>query len=277
MALRIIEDGIEDLARLLRGRPIVALTGAGLSTDSGIPDYRGDGTRPRRNPMTIERFLGSEADRRRYWAGSAIGWRRFEAAAPNAGHRALAGLEHAGALAGIATQNVDSLHFRAGSHRVVELHGHLRTATCRNCRTSEPRDRLAARILAENPGFDLEPDDAEQRPDGDAEVGPLDGFRIPVCEVCGGMLKPDVVFFGEFARPESTRAAEALVDEAGALLVAGSSLVVNTGIRLVHRARRRGVPVAVVNRGPTGVDGLADVRLDGGTSEALAALAEGLL
>lgn len=269
--------GIEELAALVRGRRLVALTGAGVSTDSGIPDYRGDGSAPRRNPMTIERFLGSEADRRRYWAGSAVGWAMFEAAAPNAGHLALAALERAGALAGIATQNVDSLHFRAGSRRVVELHGHLRTVTCRNCRTSEPRDRVAERIRAENPGFDLDPERVEQRPDGDAEVGALEGFRIPACLVCGGMLKPDVVFFGEFARPEATRAAEALVDEAEAVLVAGSSLVVNTGIRLVHRARRRGVPVAVVNRGPTGVDQLAGVRLEGGTSEALAALAERLL
>lgn len=268
---------LDALADLLRGRRTAVLTGAGISTDSGIPDYRGDGSRPRRDPMTVERFLGSERDRRRYWAGSAIGWARFDAAAPNPGHLALAELERLGAVLGVATQNVDSLHFRAGSYRVVEVHGHLRTASCRNCRTAEPRDRLAARIRELNPWFDPDPAKHEIRPDGDAEVGDLERFVVPECLVCGGLLKPDVVFFGEFAKTEATRAAEQLVDEADALLVAGTSLVVNTGVRMVHRARRRGIPVAIVNRGETGVDALADLVLDAGTSETLAALAERLL
>lgn len=267
---------LDELARLLSDGRAAVLTGAGMSTDSGIPDYRGDGSRPRREPMTVQRFLGDEAARRRYWAGSALGWVRMDRAQPNAGHEALAALEHAGVAAGIATQNVDSLHARAGSRRVVELHGHLRTVSCVRCGHVESRASLAARLRAANPWLPADPESVPLNPDGDAEIDNVDALVIPVCTVCGGTLKPDVVFFGELVRPENREAAEALVDEADSLLVAGSSLVVNTGLRLVHRARRQGKPVSIINRGATAADELATVRVEGGTTEALAGLAERL-
>lgn len=269
-------SGLDDLALLVDGRRVAVLTGAGLSTDSGIPDYRGDGSRPRRQPMTAQRFLADGEARKRYWAGSALGWMRFNAARPNPGHLALAALERAGVVTGIATQNVDGLHARAGSRRLVELHGHLRTVTCLACGTSESRASLDARLRAANPWLPTDPDAVPLGPDGDAEFAQIDSMVVPVCTVCGGTLKPDVVFFGELVRPADRAAAEALVDEADVLLSAGSSLVVNTGLRLVHRARRAGTPVAIVNRGETAADALADVRLEGGTSELLAALAERL-
>lgn len=264
------------LVELLRDRPTAVLTGAGLSTDSGIPDYRGDGSKPRRSPMTFQRFVASEDARRRYWAGSSMGWLRFARSRPNDGHVALADLERAGVVTGIATQNVDGLHRRAGSQRVLELHGSLDTVSCLDCGTRFPRAEVDVRLREVNPWLPTDPDLVPLNPDGDAEFAEIDRFVVPPCPVCGGILKPDVVFFGEFVRPETTTAAEALVDEADALLVAGSSLVVNTGVRLVHRAKRRGIPVGIVNRGPTETDALADVRIEGGTSEVLRALADAL-
>ena len=261
------------LAELLASRRTVVVTGAGLSTDSGIPDYRGDGSRPRSTPMTIERFLGDEASRQRYWAGSALGWRRMAAAAPNDGHRALAALERAGRVSGIATQNVDGLHGKAGSQRVTELHGHLRTVSCLACGRVETRDHLDARLRAANPWLPRSLHEAPMRPDGDAEIERVAELKVPVCEVCGGMLKPDVVFFGELVRPADRAAAEALVDASEALLVAGSSLVVNTAVRLVHRAERAGLPVAILNRTPTPLDDRADVVVRAGATETLTALA----
>lgn len=269
-------SGGDALAALLAGRRTAVLTGAGLSTDSGIPDYRGDGSKPRRNPMTFHRFVSSEDARRRYWAGSAMGWLRFARAQPNAGHLALADLQHAGHVDGIATQNVDGLHRRAGTTGLVELHGSLDTVTCLDCGTTIPRAAFDALLRERNPWLPDDPDAVPLNPDGDAEFTEIDTFVVPPCPVCGGMLKPDVVFFGEFVRPEVTRAGERLVDRSDALLVAGSSLAVNTGVRLVHRAKRAGLPVAIVNRGPTAVDALADVRVEGGTSDVLASLAEAL-
>lgn len=264
---------IDDLARLVEGRRVAVLTGAGLSTDSGIPDYRGDGSKPRRAPMTLQRFEATEDARRRYWAGSALGWVRMGRARPNAGHAALVDFERAGVVAGIATQNVDSLHLEAGSTRVVELHGHLRTVSCMWCGASESREALNARLLGDNPWLPTDPEEVPLNPDGDAEISGVDRLVVPACLRCGGVLKPDVVFFGEVVRAEHRRAAEQLVDEADVLLSAGSSLVVNTGRRLIHRARRNGTPVAIVNRGPTEADHEADLRLEGGTSELLAELA----
>lgn len=263
---------LDELEGVVAGRSVAVLTGAGMSTDSGIPDYRGDGSRPRRQPITVQRFLDDELARRRYWAGSALGWVRMNRARPNAGHFALAAMEAAGAVAGVATQNVDSLHAEAGSRRVVELHGHLRTVSCLDCGASESRASLDARLRASNPWLPRDPDSVPLNPDGDAEIHGADGLLVPVCLVCGGMLKPDVVFFGEFVRPEHRDRAQALVDEAEVLVTAGSSLIVNTGRRLVHRARRLGKPVVVINRGPTAADDEADLRLEGGTSELLAAM-----
>ena len=262
---------VDRAADLLGGRRIAVLTGAGISTDSGIPDYRGNGA-PVRTPITVEQFFGSEAARRLYWIGSHLGWRTFSAAEPNRGHRALAELEHDGVVSGVITQNVDGLHLRAGSSRVVELHGTMRRIFCTHCGQVFDRRDLAARLEADNPWMTADADVVLQ-PDGDVRPERVDGFVLPACSVCGGVLKPDVVFFGEFIPAQRFRAAEELLQSSEALLVAGSSLVVNSGVRLVERARRRRVPVVIVNRGATRSDPVAALKIDAGTSEVLAALA----
>ncbi|MGW9111928.1 Sir2 family NAD-dependent protein deacetylase [Microbacterium sp. NPDC055683] len=258
----------------LAGRRVAVLTGAGVSTDSGIPDYRGEGA-PKRNPMTAQTFLSDEAARRRYWVGSHLGWRAFAAAQPNAGHTALAALERGGVASGVVTQNVDGLHLRAGSHRVVELHGTMRRVLCTQCGQVFDRRDVGERVERDNPWITV-PENVELGPDGDVLPSSSDGFVVPDCTVCGGMLKPDVVFFGEFIPAEKFREAEQLVATSDALLVAGSSLVVNSGIRLVERARRRRLPVVIVNRGETRADRRATVKVDAGTSEALTAFASAL-
>jgi NAD-dependent SIR2 family protein deacetylase len=258
----------------LAGRRVAILTGAGVSTDSGIPDYRGEGA-PVRTPMTFQQFLASEDARRRYWVGSHLGWRTFAAAEPNAGHAAIAALERAGISGGVVTQNVDGLHIRAGSSRVVELHGTMRRVVCLHCGQVFDRRDLAARVEAENPWLQT-PDEVPLGPDGDVAPASVSGFRIPACTVCGGTLKPDVVFFGEFVPVERFREAEQLVHASEALVVAGSSLVVNSGIRLVERARRRRLPVVIVNRGQTRADARATVKIDAGTSDVLAEFARAL-
>lgn len=259
---------------VLAGRRIAVLTGAGVSTDSGIPDYRGKGA-PVRTPMTVEQFLGSESARRRYWVGSHLGWRAFAAAEPNAGHRAIADLERSGVATGVVTQNVDGLHVRAGNRRVVELHGTMRRVFCTHCGQVFDRRDLAGRVEADNPWI-LVPDGVALGPDGDVLPESSDGFVVPACTVCGGMLKPDVVFFGEFIPAEKFREAEQLVHASEGLVIAGSSLVVNSGIRLLERARRRKLPVVIVNRGTTRADARATVKVDAGTSEVLRALADAL-
>lgn len=258
----------------LAGRRIAVLTGAGVSTDSGIPDYRGKGA-PTRTPMTAQQFLASDSARRRYWVGSHLGWRAFAASQPNGGHEALAALEHSGLATGIITQNVDGLHVRAGSRRVVELHGTMRRVFCTHCGQVFDRRDLAVRVEADNPWISL-PDAVELGPDGDVLPSSTDGFVIPDCSVCGGMLKPDVVFFGEYIPVEKFQEAEQLVRASDALLIAGSSLVVNSGIRLLERARRRKLPIVIVNRGQTRADSSATVKIDGGTTEALRLLADAL-
>lgn len=258
----------------LAGRRIAILTGAGVSTDSGIPDYRGEGA-PRRTPMTAQTFLSDEAARRRYWVGSHLGWRAFSAAAPNAGHEAIAALEREGIANGVITQNVDGLHLRAGSRRVVELHGTMRRVFCTRCGQVFDRRDVGARVEADNPWITV-PENVPLGPDGDVLPESTDGFVIPDCTVCGGMLKPDVVFFGEYIPSERFREAEQLVNSSEGLVVAGSSLVVNSGIRLVERALRRRLPVVIVNRGETKADRRATVKVDAGTSPALVRLAEAL-
>jgi len=267
-------DAVASAVAALAGRRIAVLTGAGVSTDSGIPDYRGNGA-PRRTPMTVEQFLTNEAARRRYWVGSHLGWRAFAAAEPNAGHRAIADLEAAGIATGVVTQNVDGLHVRAGSRRVVELHGTMRRVFCTHCGQVFDRRDLAARVEADNPWI-LIPENVPLGPDGDVLPESTDGFRIPDCSVCGGMLKPDVVFFGEFIPAGKFREAEQLVHTSDGLVIAGSSLVVNSGIRLLERARRRKLPVVIVNRGATRADARAAVKIDAGTTEVLSALASAL-
>lgn len=266
--------GAGDLAaavEVLTGRTVAVLTGAGVSTDSGIPDYRGAGALPR-NPMTFQQFIKDPEYRKRYWAGSHLGWRQFDDAQPNDGHRALAALELAGVVNGVMSQNVDGLHLRAGSQRVVDLHGTMDRVRCLTCGQGFARSDIAIRLARENPWLD-EPAARELAPDGDVEVGSIDGFVTPDCTVCGGVLKPDIVFFGEFIPTEKFAEATALMQAADALLIAGSSLVVNSGIRLLDQAAKRKLPIVIINRGVTRGDLRATVKIDGGTSQHLAALA----
>jgi len=266
----VLSGDVERAIELLNGRVFAALTGAGVSTDSGIPDYRGEGA-PKNHPMSYQEFLTSHQRRQRYWFGSHLGWTAFAQAAPNAGHTALAEAEQRGLATGVITQNVDGLHHQAGSHHVVDLHGRLDRVRCIHCGQSYSRQAIANRLATDNPGLGLT-DSAVVKPDGDvsAEVPPE--FVVPDCELCGGVVKPEVVFFGEFVSPVVFARAEALLADADALVVAGSSLVVNTGMRLVERARKQKKPVIVINRGPTKADSVATVRIEGGTSPTLSAI-----
>lgn len=260
---------------LLRGRTVAVLTGAGVSTDSGIPDYRGEGA-PARTPMTFQQFLADVDYRKRYWAGSHLGWRRFDSAQPNAGHQALAQLEAAGVVDGVITQNVDGLHVRAGSRHVVELHGSMDRVRCLRCGQLYARESIAERLTRDNPWLDV-PESVVLSPDGDVAIADVAGFAIPDCSVCGGVLKPDVVFFGEFVPKDTFEEARALVRRADALLIAGSSLVVNSGIRLLEQAARRRLPIVIVNRGQTKGDLRATLKIDAGTTETLLDLVERLV
>lgn len=261
----------EHAADVLEGRRFAVLTGAGISTDSGIPDYRGEGA-PKNHPMSFHEFTGSLERRRRYWMGAHVGWSRFHRATPNAGHHAIAEFEADGWASGVITQNVDGLHHDAGSKRVVDLHGRLDRVRCLDCGQSFTRHAVEAQMALQNPGFlgSVNPDDI--RPDGDVEIDPATPFQIPQCDVCGGTLKPEVVFFGEFVPPSVFTHAKALLDQSDALVIAGSSLVVNTGMRFVTHAQKRKMPIVVINRGPTKADSVATVRIEGGTSETLTAL-----
>ncbi len=266
---------VPDLARFLEGRRTLVLTGAGCSTESGIPDYRGpEGTLRHREPMRFGEFMGSEAARRRYWSRSMVGWPTFSAARPNAAHRALAELEELGLAGGVVTQNVDGLHQRAGARAVVELHGTLARVRCMGCGAVEARARMQERLEESNPGFRERP--ATRTPDGDAELpaGAEEGFVVPSCQVCGGVLKPDVVFFGESVPRERVRRCWALYEEADALLVVGSSLAVFSGRRFVLRAEKEGRPVAIVNLGATRADATAAVKVEGRVGRVLPELVE---
>lgn len=266
-------DELEQAVELLRGRRVSVLTGAGLSTDSGIPDYRGSGA-PVRTPMTFQTFAAGHAARQRYWAGSHLGWRRFSSTSANAGHRALSDLEAAGVVNGVVTQNVDALHQRAGSRKVVDLHGSMERVLCLDCGQVFDRGSIAERLTAANPWLTAE--DLPLNPDGDVSVEQVSDMVVPECTVCGGILKPDVVFFGEFVPPGKFVQARALVSTSDALLIAGSSLVVNSGIRLLEHAARLALPIVIVNRGETKGDRRATVRIEAGTSEVLAALRDRL-
>ena len=264
---------IAHAADLLRGKRIALLTGAGISTDSGIPAYRGEGARNRSDPMTIQTYLGDEAARRRYWVGGHLGWKAFAQAGPNPGHTALAEMEASGAVSGVITQNVDGLHLRAGSSHVIEVHGTMRRVLCLHCGQVFDRRDVAVQIEELNPWITV-PENVALAPDGDVLPESTEGFVVPVCTVCEGMLKPDVVFFGEYVPQDRFRAAESLLRASSALIVAGSSLVVNSGVRLVERARRRSIPLIIVNREPTRADVWADVTIAAGTSDVLPALQE---
>ena len=269
-----LEPQVEQAVELLRGRTVVVLTGAGVSTDSGIPDYRGEGA-PVRTPMTFDHFRSDESGRRRYWAGSHLGWRHFSAATPNAGHRALAELELAGVVNGIVTQNVDGLHLRAGSRRVVDIHGSMDRVRCLHCGQTFARADIAERMARDNPWLDA-PEGVELNPDGDVTVTDSARMIVPSCTVCGGILKPEVVFFGEFVPVEKFEEARSLVRGADAMVIAGSSLAVNSGIRLLDQATKRRMPVVIINRGVTKGDPRASLKIDAGTSEVLVTLRERL-
>ncbi|STZ44569.1 silent information regulator protein Sir2 [Mycolicibacterium gilvum] len=267
-----------ELVALLAGRRVAVLTGAGMSTDSGIPDYRGPDSPPS-NPMTIRQFTSDPVFRRRYWARNHLGWRHMDDTQPNAGHRALAALERAGVVTGVITQNVDLLHTKAGSERVIDLHGTYARVICLQCHRTMSRASLADLLEAANPGFS---DRAAAvggiavAPDADAVVADTSSFRIVDCPSCGGMLKPDIVYFGENVPKERVDEAYSLVDGAEALLVAGSSLTVYSGFRFVRHASAKGIPVAIINRGHTRGDDLATVKIDNGCSPMLALLADEL-
>ena len=257
-----------DFAReKLAGRKLAVLTGAGISTDSGIPDYRGAGRVPR-HPMTYDAFVGSEAARVRYWARSFVGFSRIDQALPNAGHFALASAESAGMIRQIITQNVDGLHQAAGSKQVIDLHGRLNQVRCLECGQRLSRAELDAQLIALNPTVSKDAA-VEFSPDGDAEVDIAPGFRVPACQHCGGVLKPDVVFFGESVPAERVTASFEAVEAADALLVAGTSLQVNSGLRFVRRAAKAGKPIVIVNLGPTKADELATAKIEANTSLAL--------
>lgn len=270
-------DSFASLLALLRGQRLVVLSGAGCSTDSGIPDYRGPtGALRRRQPIQYQDFLRSDAVRRRYWSRSAVGWPIVAAARPSAAHQALSTLEQAGCLAGVITQNVDGLHQAAGSAQLIELHGSLHRVRCLACGVPLERRVLQGELLAHNPAIAAAL--ATTAPDGDAEVAEAlsADFVVPPCGACGGMLKPDVVFFGETVPRAIVDAAWAMLARGTVLLVLGSSLTVYSGFRFVRGAAERGLPVAIVNQGPTRGDELAAVRLSAPLGPTLTALATAL-
>ena len=271
-------ETLNSIRSLLAGERIALLTGAGLSTDSGIPDYRGPDSPPR-SPMTYQEFVGDPANRQRYWARNHIGWSRLRHADPNEGHRAAAEMERRGLLSGVITQNVDRLHEDAGSFNVVDLHGRYDQVVCLKCQRTYSRSLLAAVLEELNPGFLEEATQSglvEMAPDADSTVEDqalISSFVVALCPACGGTLKPDFVYFGENVPRERVERSYAIVDDAAALLVAGSSLTVMSGLRFVRHAAKHGKPVVIINRGETRGDDRATIKLDAGVSEALTWLA----
>lgn len=265
------DRGVAELAGFLRRfAPVVVLTGAGCSTDSGIPGYRDDnGDWKHARPVTYADFIRSSRVRRRYWARSIFGWQRIAGARPNAAHRALAALEAAGHVGHIITQNVDGLHQRAGSSSVIDLHGRLDSVECLGCGATTDRSSVQSMLVELNP--DWAPTNTRWAPDGDVDLGDVDyeAFRVPDCAACGGMLKPHVVFFGESVPAERVRAAMAEVEASGALLVVGSSLMVFSGYRFSRRALLEGKPVAVLNLGRTRIDDRAALKIQAGCAVVL--------
>ncbi|MHA4866110.1 NAD-dependent protein deacetylase [Duganella sp. PWIR1] len=272
-----MNQDIEQLQIFLqRNKRVLVLTGAGLSTASGIPDYRDkDGVRRGRNPIQGPDFRKSEAVRRRYWARSMAGYPTLAGAAPNAGHRALAELEASGRIHAVITQNVDGLHQRAGSRKLIELHGNIHGVLCLDCRKVHPRTEIQQWLLDANPTFaptgpagEVVP---EARPDGDAELelDEFQDFRLPQCGVCGGVLQPDVIFFGDNIPPQRTTDALQLAEEADAVLVVGSSLMVFSGYRFAKLAAQTNKPIAAINLGKTRADDLIGLKVEASAVEVL--------
>jgi NAD-dependent SIR2 family protein deacetylase len=259
--------GLDYAREQLAGKSILVLTGAGVSTESGIPDYRGEG-KTERHPMTFDVFMGTETARARYWARSYVGWSVIANAKPNGSHFALAQAESLGRISHIITQNVDSLHQQAGSKKVTELHGRLDKVICMSCRSLIDRLMMDSLIEEVNPSIKKDMS-VEFTPDGDAEIEATADFRIPPCPSCGGILKPDVVFFGESVPTERVASTMDQLDRADALLVAGSSLTVNSGMRFARAANKAGKPIVIVNVGPTKADEIALAKIEAPTSIAL--------
>ena len=264
------------LAEMMTRRRTAVLTGAGCSTASGIPDYRGPQTSQKdRSPILYQTFVKSAEARRRYWARSAIGWPRIDRVTPNTSHRALASLEERGFLSGLITQNVDRLHHRAGHHRVVELHGALAEVLCLDCGATVDRNVIQRRIRSLNPGWTDHV--ADIAPDGDVEIPDIpSSFAVPTCSRCDGLLKPRVVFFGENVAPPTLERAWRVLTDAQMLLVVGSSLTVYSGYRFVKKANQHNKPVAILNLGPTRADEDADLSISAQAGPALQRLLERL-
>jgi NAD-dependent SIR2 family protein deacetylase len=266
----VTSKSVAQLAEWVRDGGVVVLSGAGLSTESGIPDYRGpSGAARRHTPMTYQAFTRDPAARRRYWARSHLGWRTIGDARPNRGHRAVARLQQLAAVDGIITQNVDGLHQAGGATGVVELHGNLARIACLACGALTPRHELQRRLNEANPEFAAAV--SAVNPDGDVELDDteLDGFEVVNCASCGGLLKPDVVYFGETVPPERVSRSFALVTAARTLLVLGSSLTVMSGRRFVLRAAKEGIRVAIVNQGETRGGPYASLIVDAPLGEVL--------
>ena len=259
--------GIDYAREKLAGLKLCVLTGAGMSTDSGIPDYRGAG-RVHQHPMTFDRFMGSFEAQQRYWARSFVGWSRIAQAKPNPGHFALALAEKQAVVQSLITQNVDGLHTAAGSKNVYELHGRLDRVRCMRCGAMTSRTEIDVMLSELNPTVSKDIA-VEYSPDGDAEIEATKDFKIPTCPKCQGVLKPDVVFFGEQVESGLVEQCYAEVDAAGGLLVAGTSLAVNSGMRFVKRALKADKPVVIINLGPTKGDELALAKIEANTSVAL--------
>ncbi len=256
--------GVDFVRERLAGKKLLVLSGAGLSTDSGIPDYRGEG-RVARHPMTFDSFMGSRDAQVRYWSRSFVGWSRIALAKPNPGHFAIAQGESLGLVSRIITQNVDGLHQAAGARKVIELHGSLARVRCMKCGLSMSRIDMDALLTQLNPTISKS-DSFEFSPDGDAEVSVAENFQVPDCPKCGGVLKPDVVFFGENVPTERVNDCFAALDDADALLVVGSSLAVNSGMRFAKHAARTDKPIVIVNLGPTKADELALAKIEANSS-----------
>ena len=266
--------GSPDLIAFIERHPrLFVLTGAGCSTDSGIPDYRdAAGDWKRAQPIMIREFVDNERARKRYWARSLVGFRRMRVARPNDAHRALAALEQRGHVAGLVTQNVDGLHQAAGSRTVIDLHGRVHVVRCLQCERRLPREHLQAEMTRRNPGFAAL--DALDAPDGDADLDEIAfyGFDVPDCDACGGLLKPDVVFFGENVPVERVRQAMAVVDDADAMLIVGSSLMVYSGYRFATAMADAGKPLAAINLGRTRADDLLSLKITDRCANALSFL-----
>lgn len=265
---------VEAAGEILRLGSVAVLTGAGVSTDSGIPDYRGPNA-VAREPMTYQEFLAGSAHRSRYWARNQVGWHHLLRAVPNASHCVLARVEAAGKIRGIITQNIDRLHQRAGSFSVVDLHGRYDQVLCMQCRSLIPRSTWGQLLDQANPDFvwrSEDPADIDFAPDADADIQYDGDYVVPDCPVCGGVVKPNVVFFGESAGPDDVAHAAAVVDASRAVLVLGSSLTVYSGRRFVRRALRHNKPVVIVNRGQTRSDTDASIKIDVGVAEFLEAV-----